>query len=66
MRCPFGRAKPPKGWNGPHHFGTAWQFIEYVEEQDRLASEEYWTKYNEFHRKYPTCWDKFLNWIGWK
>ena len=66
MRCPFGRPHPPKSWGGPYHIGTAEGFIDYMEEQDRIASEEYWRKYHAFLDKYPTCWDRFLNFIGWK
>lgn len=66
MRCPFGRPHPPRGWDGPHSFGAADSWIEYNEEMDRIASEEYWARYNAFAEKYPTCWDRFLNFMGWK
>ena len=66
MRCPFGRPHPPRGWNGPHRIGTAEGFIDYMEEQDARASEEYWARYNVFAEKYPTCWLRFLNWLGWR
>lgn len=66
MRCPFGRPHPPRGWDGPKSIGVAEGFIEYMEEMDERASEAYWAKYNAFAEKYPTCWLRFLNWLGVK
>jgi len=63
MICIFGRPHPPKGYQGPFHIGTAWQFVEYMEEQDAINSKEYWEKYDAFDKKYPRCWDKFLHWL---
>jgi hypothetical protein len=53
MRCPF-RFRPPKR---RYSFGVAGDFLDYIEEQDRRAEAEY-------DAAYPTCWLRFLHWLG--
>jgi hypothetical protein len=65
MRCPFGRPHPPKLWGGPTTIVSG-DYMDYMEEIDDRAQEAYWTEYNAFAEKYPTCWDKFLNLLGVK
>lgn len=54
MRCPF-RYRPT---NRRYSFGVAGDFLDFIEEREREAAEDY-------ERKYTTCWAKFLHWIGW-
>lgn len=51
MRCPF-------RYRRREHFspGVAWQFVEWVTENDDRAEAE-------FNEKYPTCWKKFQHWL---
>lgn len=53
MECPFRYRAPKHSWSP----GVAGEFVQYV--LDREESEEV-----AFNEKHPTCWDKFLNWIG--
>jgi hypothetical protein len=47
-------------------FGVADGFIDYIEEVEAREAELYWAKYNAFLDQYPTCWSRFLHWLGWK
>jgi len=63
--CPFGRPHPPK-IRKSFSFGVDPGFVDYVEECEAREAEEYWTKYNAYFERYPTCWLRFLNWLGVK
>lgn len=52
MRCPFRYRRRNK-----FSFGVSGDFLEWVMEQDDLAE----AAFNEAN---PTCWDKFLHWLG--
>lgn len=54
MNCPFRYKRRTK-----FSFGVASDFLDYW--QDKEDREE-----SEFNIKYPTCWDKFLYWLGYK
>jgi hypothetical protein len=54
MRCPFSYRAPRRRFS----FGVAPEFLDFVMDRDRAAEAE-------FNRKYPTCWRKFLHWVGW-
>jgi hypothetical protein len=65
VRCPFGRPHPPVRRTS-FSFGVADGFIDYIEEVEAREAELYWAKYNAFLDQYPTCWSRFLHWLGWK
>lgn len=52
MRCPFRYRRRNR-----FSFGVAGDFIDFLEERDNEAEAE-------LNRKYPTCWAKFLHWLG--
>lgn len=54
MRCPF-RYRRRENFS----FGVDPEFMDYVSERDDAA--ERWLNTN-----YPTCWQKFLYWLGWR
>lgn len=64
MRCPFGRPRPPKIHNGPFQFGVSGDFLDYLDEIEAREAEEYWAGYNAFLGRHPTCWLRFLHWLG--
>jgi hypothetical protein len=66
MRCPFGRPHPPRRRTMPYSVGVDPEFIDYVEACEAQEGREYWAKYNAFLDQYPTCWLRFLNWLGLK
>lgn len=53
MRCPFRYRRRRRRYT----FGVSADFIEYVEAEE--AREE-----AEYDAAYPTCWAKFLHWLG--
>jgi hypothetical protein len=55
MQCPF---RYRRRWQ-KFSFGVDPGFMDFVTEQDDRAEVE-------FNEKYPTCWDKFLHWLGWE
>lgn len=38
-------------------FGIASDFYDYMEEQIEIKKDRY-------YKKYPTCWKRFLHWLG--
>jgi hypothetical protein len=53
MACPF-------SYRAPKHkvsFGVDGEYLDFIEEQDRLDKEHY-------ERTYPTCWLRFLHWLS--
>lgn len=55
MQCPFHFKAPSRRYS----FGVAGDFVDYIEEQNRRAK----ARYDEL---YPTCWLRFLHWLGWR
>lgn len=54
MQCPFRYRRRTK-----FSFGVAADFYDFIAERDDKAEAA-------FNAKYPTCWDKFLHWLGRK
>jgi hypothetical protein len=50
----------------PYSIGVDPEFIDYIEACEAQEGREYWAKYNAFLDRYPTCWLRFLNWLGLK
>lgn len=55
MGCPFRYRRRERRYS----FGVDPEFMDFVEGRADKAEAA-------FNEKYPTCWDKFLNWIGWR
>lgn len=54
MRCPFRYRIREKHYS----FGVAPEFLDFVTQREDEAEAS-------FNRAYPTCWRKFLHWLGW-
>lgn len=52
MSCPFRFRRTNK-----FSFGVAWEFVDFVTEREDRAEAEH-------NARYPTCWAKFLHWLG--
>lgn len=64
MRCPFGRPHPPRIWEPKRGSMPGGGFLEYMDEVEAREAEAYWASYDAFCKRHPTCWSKFLNWLG--
>jgi hypothetical protein len=53
--CPFRYRRKFKTFS----FGVSPEFMDRAIQSDDWAGQFY-------NKQYPTCWDRFLHWVGWK